>query len=93
MAMKVILQQSTERGAIAIGRATNGIFHVVWRGESLATAATLGGALQRASAGPLKRPSDGTDVSALQISSASSDWFLACAPAASEPLSSGPRAG
>ena len=89
--MKVILEQSTERGAVAIGRATDGIFHVVWYGESLATAATLGGALQRASTGPLKRPSDGTDVSALQISSASADWFLAGAPAALEKRSSGRR--
>lgn len=77
--MKVILQQATERGDVAIGRAANGIFHVVWSGESLATAHTLGAALERASTGPLKRPSDGTDLASLRISSASSDWYLACA--------------
>ena len=74
--MKVILHQLTEAGAVAIGRAVNGRFHIVWRGESLATADTLGKALQRASSGPLKRHSDGTDLSALRISSASADWFL-----------------
>ena len=91
--MKVILNQTTERGEVAIGRAANGTFHIVWRGESLATADTLGGALTLASKGPLKRPADGTDISALRISSASSDWFLPCAAAALGPTSSSLRAG
>jgi hypothetical protein len=60
--MKVLLSQATERGEVAIGRTANGVFHVVWCGESLATADTLGGALMRASEGPLRRPSDGTDL-------------------------------
>jgi hypothetical protein len=91
--MKVILNQTTERGEVAIGRAANGTFHIVWCGESLATADTLGGALIRASKGPLKRPSDGTDVSALRISGATSDWFLPCAAAVLGPTSCSTRAG
>ena len=74
LAMKVMLTQKTAGGCVDIGKAPDGRFHVLWRGESLGSADSIPGAMGRASRGPLKKPIDGTDVTLLGVSRNDVDW-------------------
>ena len=72
--MEIMLTQKTAGGCVDIGKAPDGRFHVLWRGESLGSADSIPGAMGRASRGPLKKPTDGTDVTTLGVSRHGGDW-------------------
>ena len=72
--MQVLLKHETDRGTVCIARAPDGRFHVLWGDDSLGSADSLTGALVRASAGPLKKARDGTDVASLGLGRDPSRW-------------------
>ena len=72
--MEVLLKHETDRGTACIARAPDGRFHVLWGDDSLGSADSLAGALVRASAGPLKKARDGTDVVSLGLGRDPSRW-------------------
>ena len=72
--MQVLLKHETDRGCVCIARAPDGRFHVLWGDDSLGSADSLAGALVRASAGPLKKARDGTDVVSLGLGRDPSRW-------------------
>jgi len=72
--MRILLRHETQKGSVEIGVAPDGRYHVLWAGESLGSADSLGGALVRASAGPLKKGRDGTKVASLGLSRDAAGW-------------------
>ena len=72
--MEVLLRQEVDQGCVCIARAPDGRYHVLWGDDSLGSADSIAGALVRASAGPLKKARDGTDVVALGVSRDASRW-------------------
>ena len=83
--MRVLLKHETPLGSVHIARAPDGRYHVLWGDDSLGSADSLPGALVRASAGPLKKARDGTDVVSMGLSRDAARW------APGDALATGPR--
>lgn len=73
--MEVLLKHEMRQGFVCIARAPDGRYHVLWGDDSLGSADSLAGALVRASAGPLRKARDGTDVVSLGLSRDASKWM------------------
>lgn len=75
--MKLILGFKTRLGPAFIGRGPDGRFHAIWKGQSLGSYPNAVQAIDDMAGGHTYTPSDGTDLSALGISSDIGDWVPA----------------
>lgn len=76
-AMKIILSQSTSAGTVSIGNGTDGRFHVLWDGSSVASAPTVAGALEMACGRTWKPEGAGGPARPVRVSTSAEHWFLA----------------
>ena len=75
--MRILLGQQLAGSVIHIAIGPDRLYHVLWCGESLASATTLPGAIARASEGPLAAPSGSVDASYLrQVSADPARWMV-----------------
>lgn len=75
--MRFLLWQPLTSGVIHIAIAPDGRFHVLWLGESLASAESIGKALQRSGEGNFVLPSTQQRLERLQVSPDPGRWLLA----------------
>ncbi len=75
--MKVLLEQLTSAGPVSIASAADGTFHVLWRGRSVADAATFLGALNAACAAHWSADFEDTRPTVLLVSTQPEDWSMA----------------
>jgi hypothetical protein len=74
-AMKVLLNQITSAGKLAIGAAPDGRFHVLWKDASVGSAGTVRAALELA-CDPARSPG-GDGRPPVRVSPLAEDWFVA----------------
>jgi hypothetical protein len=74
--MRFLLSQQLAGSVIHIALGPERAYHVIWGGESIASAATLAGAIARASAGPLVRPNGSMPPSLLHPSADPARWVV-----------------
>ena len=74
--MKVLLQQLTSSGPVSIASAADGLFHVLWRGRSVAAAESFVSALHAACAARWSNDFEDTQPTALLVSTQAEDWFV-----------------
>lgn len=73
--MKLVLGHATDRGPVFIGfSAADGMYHIIWKGQSLGSYTTAPQAIDDAAGGTCWSPSDGADFSMLDISRDIGDW-------------------
>lgn len=68
--MRVLLSQLTSAGKVAIAASPDGMFHVLWRGAAVCSAATLRAALELA-CGPSWKP-----MASMHVSTSPEDWYV-----------------
>jgi hypothetical protein len=78
--MRILLGQQLGGSVIHIALGPDRLYHVLWCGESLASAATISGAISRASAGPLTRPGVSVSPSYLAVSADPARWVVWSSP-------------
>jgi hypothetical protein len=74
--MKVLLSQLTSAGPLSVGRSSEGRFHVIWCGDSVAVTDTLDNALKTACGLSWRTPSRGEAIRSVHVSTSAADWVL-----------------
>lgn len=73
-AMRLLLWHDTALGPVFVGRSADGRYHVIWKGESLGSYASVGLAVSDAAGGHTFSAADGVDLAALGLSDDPAEW-------------------
>jgi len=75
--MRFLISQQLAGGVVHIALGPERAYHVIWEGESIASAATVAGAIAKASEGPLVRASTpSSPASLVHVSADPARWVV-----------------